>query len=810
MNRLLSGSFLVLIGLVSLCLWHFPLHPLDGQIYALLAFALVLELCSIHLPTLGFVSVSFPIFFSLCFLPNGGPATTTLGMVVVLLLRSILRAGNDRKAVALEFLVDTISVTSALLLGGLLSESRLLEPEGIPVSLLALLASILTYWFLQVRLYGSALRQFGVSGALYQAQTEAVNIQARASGMCAPALLLLVLQEPWHILWTLPVFFALYQSNWERLSELRKARAEQNMAKVESLRKDKVLLETAKNMAALQSQKRLVQTCSASFAKTTNSQECFTALSNIFKNLLALDSVAVMLHGDQGLVPLFCQGHYSERFFAQNRTGIRENLIGKSWTSGEIQRLDNSDTRVRIFEKEKHAVAFPLHGQGVLYVGSESRPLDGEDFQRLATVAYQFSLSLQSTLREEALARTVDQVSIANRQIELGKARLLKLLEGSHKMTRTLETTQIVEEASRTLLDLFQPDYLLIRVLQSEDHTVGTPPPQDLLSQVIAKLASGELAYYLDSLESEEGERGFTGHQLSWEGRLLGFILMSSTVPYQFQKAQRRFLELLALHCSVMLTNSKLFSDVQKARKDLEESQAQLIQSSKLAAVGQLAAGVAHELNTPLGAVLLSLQAANRQLQKGRYEKVQDKLDDGVKGAQAAKEIVSKLLFYSREGREDRAEVSLAEVVRDTVQFLGSQITDDNIDVSCKILQDCKIQGNQNELQQILTNFLVNARDAILSSDKQSGHIEIEIDREDGEARLSVSDNGDGFSDEVKERAFEPFYTTKPVGQGTGLGLHVSRQIAERHGGRIELTSQTGKGAKLTLILPCSMPQEPK
>ena len=802
MSQFLSAGVLVLTGLTTFCLWMFPLQPLDAQVFGFSAFALLLEFSSIHLPTFGFVSASFPIYFLLVFVPGGSPSTAALVVLLILFLRAFFRT-PERRLALLEFLVDGFSILSALVVGGLLRDVSVLEMEGMPIALPALVAPLVIYATLQIKLFAATMDLLEIPDELYQAQIEAVSLQARASAMSAPALLLLVSREPWHILWTLPVFLALYQFNWERLSELRKARAEKTSAKVELRRKDRVLLETAKNVKVLQSQKRLVQKCSASFARTTNSEESFRVLVTLLRDLAPLNTIAVSLFKDGRLVPLYCNGPNTQLFLENDTTGIRENLINKAWSSGEVQRLTPKNSKHKVFERENVAVAFPLHGQGVLYIGATVESFDPEAFQQVATVAYQFSLSLQSTMREEALIQTVEEVQNANRQIELGRERLVTLLQGSHRMSQTLEAGGIVEEACRTLKTLFQPDFLLVRVANWGEYRDGQEPPGGLLNQVIEKLSGHEIPYCLELLESSEGRAAFTGHQLLWEERRFGFVLMSSPDSRRFARGQRRFLELLALHFSVMLTNSTLFRDVQKARKDLEESQAQLIQSSKLAAVGQLAAGVAHEINTPLGAVLLSLQAANRQLRKGRYEKVQEKLDDGVKGTQAAKTIVNKLLFYSREGRSEQAEVVLSEVVDDTIQFLGSQISDDNITITKEVTWDCVVLGNQNELQQILTNFLVNARDAIMDAQRQEGSIKVAVKRIGKDVALSVTDNGVGFAADVKERAFEPFYTTKPVGKGTGLGLHVSRQIAQKHGGRIEMNSRPGEGATLTLVLPC-------
>lgn len=259
---------------------------------------------------------------------------------------------------------------------------------------------------------------------------------------------------------------------------------------------------------------------------------------------------------------------------------------------------------------------------------------------------------------------------------------------------------------------------------------------------------------------------------------------------------------LLADQASLGLQSAVRQQRLEQALQELKESQAQLMQSSKMAAVGQLAAGVAHEINTPLGAALLAMQSAVKGLQKQKYDRLEKKLEQSQRGVQKAKDIVSKMLYYSRQSQAEDAPVNLAQVAGDTFEFLASQIEVEGVEVQAELGETPPVIGNQNELQQVVTNLLINARDAARASRER--RLRLLTGCRGDEVWLAVVDTGVGMDSETQERMFEPFFTSKPVGEGTGLGLYVSRQIIERHRGRFEVDSQCGRGTRVTVFLPLS------
>jgi PAS domain S-box-containing protein len=225
--------------------------------------------------------------------------------------------------------------------------------------------------------------------------------------------------------------------------------------------------------------------------------------------------------------------------------------------------------------------------------------------------------------------------------------------------------------------------------------------------------------------------------------------------------------------------------------------QQQLVQSGKLAAIGELAAGVAHEINNPLFAILGLTEFLLKEAEP--ESKAQQRLALIQQTGLEIKEIVRALLDFARENAEERHVVSLEEVVQATVDLVrrtnahkGVELIDSYDD------SEARVTASPNQLKQIFLNLIANARQAM----PNGGTVKVDV-RQDGDwVTASVSDDGPGIEAAVLERIFEPFFTTKRLTGGTGLGLSVSLGIAEAHGGSLTGSSERGRGATFTLRLP--------
>ena len=235
----------------------------------------------------------------------------------------------------------------------------------------------------------------------------------------------------------------------------------------------------------------------------------------------------------------------------------------------------------------------------------------------------------------------------------------------------------------------------------------------------------------------------------------------------------------------VGLVASQTALGLQSARRfhEQQQTQAQVLLASKMAAVGQLAAGVAHELNTPLGAVQLQLELT--QMQPGLNPTSEKALEVASKAVDHAQKIISRLLYYSREGASERQVFDLNQIIHDTLQLLTHQMKIENIQIETQLCQDCSAVVNPNEIQQVLTNLVLNAKDACQEPGAIGRKILIRTTRPPKEAVVEVFDQGAGIPDAIRERIFEPFFTSKPVGKGVGLGLSVSLELVAQHGGAL-------------------------
>ncbi len=247
---------------------------------------------------------------------------------------------------------------------------------------------------------------------------------------------------------------------------------------------------------------------------------------------------------------------------------------------------------------------------------------------------------------------------------------------------------------------------------------------------------------------------------------------------------------------------------LEKAHQSLQESSAKLIQSAKMTALGELVAGVAHELNQPLNVTKIICQGILHDIQKGRFSEEDAKKDlpEVVTQMNKMAEIITHMRLFTH--RSDALVCELHDinaVVQDALKFVSQQYKDHNIELIENFSPGLPpVMIDKVRMEQVCLNFFNNARYAVENSKKQAMKVEIKTyQRADGkEVVLEITDNGMGIPDEVKTKIFQPFFTTKEPGKGTGLGLSICYQIIEEHKGRLEFDSRSGEGTTFRVILP--------
>lgn len=228
--------------------------------------------------------------------------------------------------------------------------------------------------------------------------------------------------------------------------------------------------------------------------------------------------------------------------------------------------------------------------------------------------------------------------------------------------------------------------------------------------------------------------------------------------------------------------------------------QATLLQGSKLAAVGQLAAGVAHELNSPLGSISLALGVAAQCLEL-KPERALSRIELARKAVDQMRSIVAKLLNYSRETGSGLRPTELCQLVKDTVLLVEQGFQADKVGLEARLSEEPLVAlVNPGEFQQVLVNLLVNARQA--TAGRQQPEVVVEVSRSGQSIVLEVSDNGPGVPEEVVDRIFEPFFTTRQVGEGVGLGLSMAREVVLACEGQLSYRPAPSGGARFSVTLP--------
>jgi signal transduction histidine kinase len=280
--------------------------------------------------------------------------------------------------------------------------------------------------------------------------------------------------------------------------------------------------------------------------------------------------------------------------------------------------------------------------------------------------------------------------------------------------------------------------------------------------------------------------------------RALGVLYVDNAGSAEpFSGDALRAAEALARHAALAIENAQLFEREQHTIEELQKAQKQLAQSEKLATIGQMAAGIAHELNTPLTYIMGNLELLELQDLTAAQREM---LSSIGRGAERIRALAHRLLAFTRPGREEMAPLVVNDVVERSLELCQYQISSGRIELVKNLASDLpRVLGVSNQLEMALINLVVNACHAM---GEKGGRLTVSTRRRGDDVEVSVTDEGSGIPERIRASIFEPFVTTKPEGKGTGLGLSTVLMVVERHNGRIDFDTEEGRGTTFRVTLP--------
>lgn len=341
--------------------------------------------------------------------------------------------------------------------------------------------------------------------------------------------------------------------------------------------------------------------------------------------------------------------------------------------------------------------------------------------------------------------------------------------------------------------------------------------PDTLLGQT---LLNSEARLVADAESSQSGEhltilpgldcRSGIAVPLVHHGKVLGAVLIADRHVARFTESDLWVLRSIGEQAALAVRNVQLYEELGRYARDLEarvetrtialrEANERLRRAEKLAALGTLAAGIAHEVNNPLQPVLTSLEMTIESLDEGQPPD-RELLEVAEREVRRIQRLVARLLGFARPDRQGMVALDLNSLVGEVLALASKQLQHSHVAVETDLTVIPTVSGNTDQLKQVMLNLVINAMQAM----PDGGTLTIRTFRRSSNVGLSVTDTGYGIAPDDLQRIFDPFFTTKS--DGTGLGLAVSYQIIEAHGGQIEVQSHLGTGTEFTIWLPVMQP----
>jgi signal transduction histidine kinase len=481
-------------------------------------------------------------------------------------------------------------------------------------------------------------------------------------------------------------------------------------------------------------------------------------------------------------------------------------------------------------------------------------------------------------LQSEEIIYSNNELETKFRDLETKIEQLSLLIDLSAAVNATLDSQKIYELAVQQLvhrmayeaarLYVVDHEHDVVRAHQSAGHAshqlATLELPLDASTSGVGHVASTGLPLLVEEVETSAtpihlasaralGVRSFVAVPLRVKDRVFGVLTVASSQPHRFAAGDVELMTAVANHVALAVDRAESFQmieeltrgledkvrvrteqlraaneELQAAYRDLQATQVQLVQREKMASVGQLVAGVAHELNNPIGFVYSNVGTLDdfvkrlrtmvdvyravplpdaeqariderwKELKVDYALKYLDSMIDGIReGAERARKIVRDLRVFARTDADVWQAVDLHEELESSLTLVN-HLLKDRVAVNRVFSRLPSVECVRSQIDQVFLNLLANAAQAIVGP----GAITVETRLEGERAVVTVRDTGPGIPPDVMSRVFDPFFTTKPVGEGTGLGLSISYEIVKRHGGEIIAESPPGGGAAFTVRLP--------
>jgi signal transduction histidine kinase len=468
----------------------------------------------------------------------------------------------------------------------------------------------------------------------------------------------------------------------------------------------------------------------------------------------------------------FLQSKHDQPYLFFERTRHRLDAVSGAWPPSVRRSIEDLNLT--------YYLPCTAHGRTVAYLGV-SRTNDGDflssvDVELLLTLTGYVAIAIENARLYSSLARKVEEYE--------------RLKEFSEN---------IVESINVGILAAGLDDRVESWNTQIE-HLTGIP--RDIaVGRPLSELFPADLAEQFAHVRTDTGIHHIYKYLLrpaarraAANGSANGYVNGNGKSPVHEATLNIAIAPLVSKH-QEHIGRLIIFDDV----TDRAELEKRLVQADKLSSIGLLAAGVAHEVNTPLAVISNYAQMLAKQVsdddQKSRM------LEKIAKSTFRASEIVNGLLNFSRTSSTEFGEVNLNRVIQETLSLVEHQLKKSDVEVRTALESTLpSIHGNAGKLQQVFLNLFLNARDAM----EGGGVLEVKTSSDDGGARVEVIDTGHGIAPENLHRIYDPFFTTKVARKGTGLGLSVSYGIIQEHAGTIEVLSRPGGGARFHLELPWS------